>query len=315
MIPAVEKAFRQVKALKIQGAEAVAREMVRALAEEMKAVEAGSREDFLRRMKKTAVVLTSARPTEPALRHAMRFMLFQARKNPSQDAGELKKAVAREAKAFEKTALENKAKIALFGSRLVPHGASVLVHCHSSTIVRVLKKAADDGKRIRVYCTETRPRYQGRVTARELGDYGIKTTLVVDSAANYVLSRMKDTDVVLVGADAITATGDLVNKVGTSLIAAAANEHGIPLYSCTATHKYDPLTLYGVPELIEMRPREEIIDRGMRGFGKVDVLNPAFDVTPARHVAAYVTEIGVLPPQALATAVWKEYGLDKEELF
>ncbi len=315
MIKSVEKVFWRVKNLEIQGAEAVARKMVEALAAEMAAADVDSREDFFRKMKKTAALLASARPTEPALRNAMRLMLFRARKNPSVDVKELKKVVGREAKQFEKTAAENKKKIALYGSRLIPASASVLVHCHSSTLVAVLKKAFDDGKEIHVYCTETRPKYQGRITAGELSACGIKTTIIVDSAANYVLSRMRDTDLVMFGADAITATGDLVNKVGTSLIAAAANGHGISVYSCAATHKYDPLTLYGVPELIELRPREEVVERKLKQLRRVDVLNPAFDLTPAKHVTGYVTEIGVLPPQALATAVWKEYGFEREELF
>jgi ribose 1,5-bisphosphate isomerase len=316
MIPGVEKVYWRIKRLQIQGAEAVARESVKALAAEMAAADVDSRGEFLRRMKKTAMLLASSRPTEPALRNAMRLMIFLARKNPAESAGELKKAVAREAEKFGKTAAENKKKIALYASRLIPRGANVLVHCHSTTLIAALKKAHDDGKRIHVYCTETRPKFQGRITAEELSKYGIKTTLVVDSAANFVLAHMRDTDVVLVGADAITATGDLVNKVGTSLIANAANYHGIPVYSCAATHKYDPLTLYGIPELIELRPREEVLDKAAaKALKKVEVLNPAFDLTPAKHIAAYVTEIGVLPPQALATAVWKEYDLGKEDLF
>ncbi|MEW5955359.1 MAG: ribose 1,5-bisphosphate isomerase, partial [Candidatus Micrarchaeota archaeon] len=145
------------------------------------------------------------------------------------------------------------------------------------------------------------------------------TTLIVDSAARLVLTRfMRDSDVVMVGADAITSEGDLVNKIGTSQIALAAFEHEKHVYSCTGTHKFDPLTLWGAEEPIEERNAAEVAvpaDLRLKKFLRpLKVFNPAFDLTEARYVNAFVTELGVLPPQSLVMAVWKELGLSEKQL-
>ncbi|MBI5228820.1 S-methyl-5-thioribose-1-phosphate isomerase [Candidatus Micrarchaeota archaeon] len=321
MIPAVRKSFERIRKLKIQGAWNVALESVKALDLEMQASNAKTREEFLKQMQAAILFLRASRPTEPALRNALRFVFSKARKSKEQGVEKLKELVENEARNYAFQSMETKKKIAEFGCRLVESDSSVLIHCHSSTIMQVLKKAKDERKKFRVYCTETRPLYQGRISARELSDYGIKTTLIVDSAANYLLSTVNDLDLVLVGADAITSSGDLVNKIGTSQLALSAFEHGKKLYSCTGTHKFDPLTLWGVPEPIEQRAKEELLSNAERKLLKLknpknlSVLNPAFDLTPAKYITGYVTEIGILPPQGFTAAVWKEFDLDKGELF
>ncbi len=312
-----KRVWRDVRSLKIQGAENVASEAVDALAAEMNAFKGAARE-FPKHLMETIDFLKSARPTEPALRNALRFIALQAVKSKARDVGELKLLVSQEARDYHARSLATKLKIADYGVRLVPKRGSVLIHCHSSTVMRILKRSHDQGKRPVVTCLETRPLYQGRKSAAELSAYGIKTRLAVDSAMARLLREMKNGDCVFVGCDAITAEGDLVNKIGTAPLAISAAEHDVKLYSATGTHKFDPLTLWGAPEPIEERAANEVLNaseaaRTKINLRKIKILNPAFDVVEAKFVTAYVTELGVIPPQSLLATVWKEFGLDKKE--
>ncbi|PIO06217.1 ribose 1,5-bisphosphate isomerase [Candidatus Micrarchaeota archaeon CG08_land_8_20_14_0_20_59_11] len=307
----VLKTYADIKALRIQGAEAVAAKSVNALAQEMLASPAKTRKGFVKGMREAVSFLKSSRPTEPALRNALRFMLLRTMESRETDVVALKQLVGQEAREYHENALRTKLRIAEYGGRLVPKAASVLIHCHSSTVMRVLKKAQDDGRKPHVFCTESRPLYQGRISAKELAEYGIDTTLVVDSAVSTVLHRMRDDDPVFVGADAITAEGDLINKIGTCNIATLAKERGVRLYSCTGTHKFDPLTLWGESEKIEERSADEVWKKKERPR-RLRVLNPAFDITPASCVTAFVTELGVVPPSSLIGLLWKRFGLEDE---
>ena len=310
----LEKTIAEIKSLKIQGASLVARSAVEALGKEMLSSKATSRAAFLKQLHIAAIKLKNSRPTEPALRNALRFVLVRT-KQCSGEPPQLKRVVEREVKEYEQNAFRTKKLIAEYGAKLVPDGGSVLTHCHSNTVMEVLRKAKASGKKFEVFCTESRPLYQGHKTTRDLTKAGIKTTLIVDSASQYALRMMRDTDVVMVGSDAITSRGDLINKIGTATIAIVAREHDKDLYSCTGVHKFDPLTLWGESEPIEMRDKTEILDsktakQKQIAYSKLKILNPAFDLTPARFVEAYVTELGVIPPQAMLNRVWKELDLD-----
>ena len=314
-----KKIYDDIRALRIQGADEVAAAGLEALRIEGLASKAVDRKEFLADLRATALYLKGVRPTEPELRNALRLVFTAVHKTPSDDVGELKKALEKQVYGYRESLRKVRDRIAEYGARLVPDGGSVLVHCHSGSVVAVLKRAFDEEIDFKVFACETRPLYQGRKTARELSEYGIPTVLAVDSAARLVLTRfMRDSDVVMVGADAITSEGGLVNKIGTSQIALAAFEHEKRFYSCTGTHKFDPLTLWGREEPIEERKSEEVAvprDLKLKKFPKtLGIFNPAFDLTEARYVNAFVTELGVLPPQSLVMAVWKELGLSEKQL-
>jgi len=316
----LRKVFENIRSLKIQGAENIASASVDALAASALASKARDKKTFVKELRNTISFLKSARPTEPALRNALRFILLQVLKSEARDPGELKLLVQQEARDYHKRSLETKLKIAEYGARLIPKNASVVIHCHSSTVMRVLKKAFDDGKNPTVYCLESRPLYQGRESAAELSAYGLNTILAVDNANSRILHSLKDTDLVLVGADAITSEGNLVNKIGTSPLAIAAREHDKKLYACSGTHKFDPLTLWGEGEKIEERAAIEVLSKTeAKKWGinqrKVKILNPAFDLVEAKYVTAFVTELGVIPPQSFLSVVWKEFELEKKELY
>lgn len=294
------KTVKNVKALKVQGAENVVASSLDALSNEMQRFKAHSRSDFASHLRDAVMQLKQTRPTEPALRNSLRFVLSNALKEKNATPQKLKSVIAGLAGNYLQKSTESKEKIAAYGANLVPRKGVVLTICHSGTVMRALKKAFLK-KKFEVTCLETRPLFQGRASAKELSSYGIPTTLMVDSSVSHA---MREADVVFVGADAITASGDLVNKVGTDMVARVARDYEVPLYSLTGLHKFDLVTMWGEAEPIEHRDESEVLDDKARKQLKMTshhltVKNPAFDLVDHKLVEAYVTEYGVVPPQGL----------------
>ena len=187
------------------------------------------------------------------------------------------------------------------GAKRIQDGSTVFTHCHSSTVTRLLAKAKAQGKNFKVICTETRPAFQGRITAKELVGLGIETTFIVDSAAR---TFMGDVDIVIVGADAITSEGNVVNKVGTGGIAVLAHEARKPFYVVSELLKFDPETLGGECEKIEQRNPSEVWSEAPKGL---TVRNPAFDLTPSRYIHGLVCEEGIIAPQTIVEVMRRRY--------
>jgi methylthioribose-1-phosphate isomerase len=189
------------------------------------------------------------------------------------------------------------------GATLMPSTGGVLTHCNAGalatagygTALGVIRAAVEAGKKIHVYADETRPFLQGsRLTAWELMKDGIPTTVISDNMAGAMMQQGK-IGAVVVGADRIAANGDVANKIGTYTVAVLAKEHGIPFYVAAPISTVDLATPDGGKIPIEQRnPREvtHIAGKQMVPDG-VQVENPAFDVTPAKYVAAIITERGI----------------------
>jgi ribose 1,5-bisphosphate isomerase len=304
----IRKIIQDIKQLKIQGARNIAKKALEAIIYTIKTSKAKNKDELLKEITTIADKLLEARPTEPMVFNEMeeliRFAIMQIRTYPSMNIKTLKKILIKESKEYEEEWIKNKMRLATHGSRLIQNGMTILTYCHSSSVMSVLKRAYDEGKKFEVVCFETRPLFQGRISAKELSSYGIKTTLVVDGAMNLY---MKKANLVLVGADAITAVGDLINKIGTSTLAHIARMHDVSFYSCAEIFKYEPLTLYGKRVEIEKRNKKEIWDDAP---SYLQIENYAFDVTPARYINGYITEIGVLPPQSLWSVAAHRMGVD-----
>ncbi|MCI0789676.1 MAG: S-methyl-5-thioribose-1-phosphate isomerase, partial [Chloroflexi bacterium] len=156
----------------------------------------------------------------------------------------------------------------------------------------------EDGKRFKVFNTETRPFLQGaRLTAWEFKKLGIPSTLVVDSAAGMLMHR-GEIGCVITGADRIAANGDTANKIGTYTLAVLAKENGIPFYVAAPTSTVDMNLPNGDEIEIEERSPSEVTEfRGVPIAPEgVEALNPGFDVTPNRYVSAIITEAGIARP-------------------
>ncbi len=278
-----EAAAADIRSLRTQGANAIAKAALRALAADLE-------EDAGVDARALAEVLAGARPNEPMLRNLLAAFCATflagnrtAAGGPEALAELMLARVEREERA-----------IAEAGAGLLRPGMAVFTHCHSSTAVGILMEAHRRGVRFKVFSTETRPRYQGRITARELAAAGIEVVHMVDSAAKYALDGA---DLFLFGADAILPSGYLVNKVGTGIFSVVASRYDVPTYCATHTLK---VVRDRADEAVEQRDPAEVWPDAPPG---VLVLNPAFDKVHLKYVTAFITERGLLE-DILSSPAW-----------
>ncbi|HEX4985778.1 MAG TPA: S-methyl-5-thioribose-1-phosphate isomerase [Burkholderiales bacterium] len=268
-------------------------------------------------LEKAASLLGATRPTAVNLHWAIERMVAVLR--PMAPAARAAAAWAEAGRiADEDVALNN--AIGRHGLPLLEAVAArkdrvnVLTHCNAGWLATVdvgtalapVYAAHDAGIPVHVWVDETRPRNQGLLTAWELSQHGVPNTLIADNAGGHLMQRGK-VDIVIVGADRVSAAGDVCNKIGTYLKALAAHDSGVPFYAAVPSPTIDWTVADALREIpIEERdPDELLVVRGRnadRGPGSVRLAvegsgaaNPAFDVTPARLVAGLITDCGVVP--------------------
>jgi len=301
MAETVHDTAARIKKLQVQGARNTAIAAVKAIQTLAEQAKAKNKNRFLAQLKKAQATFSAARETEPLMRNALRCIISQVQESRTENMAVLRKAVVSNAELFLKNLDASREQTAEVGAKRIQDGAVVFTHCHSSTVTRLLAKAKSEGKNFCAICTETRPAFQGRITARELVDLGIQTTFIVDSAAR---SFMASVDLVVVGADAITSEGNVVNKIGTSSLAVLAHEARVPFYVVSELLKFDPETLGGNPEKIEQRSPAEVWSDAPP---KLCVRNPAFDVTPNRYIHGIICEEGIIAPQSIVEVMRQKY--------
>jgi ribose 1,5-bisphosphate isomerase len=181
-------------------------------------------------------------------------------------------------------------------SQMIFNGSQILTHCHSSLVENAFKKAYDRGIDFEVFCTETRPRYQGRITAKNLSEYGIKTTMITDASVTHYLKKI---DLFFTGADVIFSDGSIMNKLGTHAISIAAREFKTNHIVLTTTHCVESNDLLSFVQEIEERSIEEVWEKENRPE-KLNIKNPAFDIVPNELIDKFITEEGVFSPETLS---------------
>jgi ribose 1,5-bisphosphate isomerase len=301
MTETVRAAAEKIRKLQVQGARNVAIAAIKALQTQAETTKAKNRRDFVGELCEARDLLFSSRETEPLMRNAVRWIIRQVEDSDERNPIELANLVSASSGKFQKSLAASKERIAEIGAKRIRDGSVIFTHCHSSTVTNVLARAKEEGKRFEVICTETRPAFQGRITAQEMLKLGVKTTFIVDSAAR---SFMHDVDLVVVGADAITSEGNVVNKIGSSTISVIAHEARKPFYVVSELLKFDPATLYGEYEKIEERSRDEIWKEAPP---ELQVRNPAFDVTLRDLIHGIICEEGIVSPQSVAEVMHRAY--------
>ncbi|HDN73475.1 ribose 1,5-bisphosphate isomerase [Archaeoglobales archaeon] len=300
----VIQAAEKIKTMEIRGAARIAK-----YAAEVLMKYANRARDFDREMKKASEILLNTRPTAVSLYNAINFVMNYSGSTIEEKRSDLVRR-AREFISWVETAQQ---RIGEIGEKRIKDGYVILTHCNSSAALSVIKKAHENGKKIEVIATESRPRLQGHLTAKELKSFGIEVTLIVDSAVRYFINNV---DCVIVGADTITANGALINKIGTSQIAIAAKEARTPFMVAAETYKFSPKTLFGELVVIEERDPSEVAPKELLDLG-VKVRNPAFDVTPRDYIDVIITEIGAIPPEMAYIIITERLGyssISDEEL-
>lgn len=245
----------------------------------------------------------SARPTAVNLRFAVEAMR-DVLKNSSER--ELKAALLKRANQLFDEDVQTNQAIARAGLALIPSGAHVIHHCNTGTLATadygtalgVIRYAHEQGQWIHAFLDETRPRMQGAsLSSYELAAFGVPHTVIVDSAAAYLM-QVRKIDLCLVGCDQVAANGDVANKIGTYALALAAKAHRVPFYvACTAS-SIDRSASSGNDIEIEERSVDEVLSIGGVRIAPqgTNAWNPAFDITPHELISGFITERGVLLP-------------------
>ena len=301
---------RAIVELAVRGAPAIGVAAAHGLAMSwhLAAVTGGDTTQMLECLENDRRLLAATRPTAVNLFWALNRMGGVARSlvTDRNSAEQIGAALLAEARRILEEDVAMCRALGRAGAQLLPDSATVLTHCNAGglatggygTAVGVIYSAREAGKTIRVFADETRPLLQGaRLTAWELADQGIDVTVICDSAAATVL-RQGRIDAVITGADRIAANGDAANKIGTYPLAVLAARHDVPFYIAAPASTFDADTATGGEIVIEERDPAEV-----HRWAEVRVTpeaaaawNPAFDVTPAELITAFITEHGVLRP-------------------
>jgi len=315
--PAYTRVLRiaeDIKAMRIRGAGEIARSAVEALLITAENSKASNTKEFVEEIEETARTMMRTRPTAVSLPNGIRYVIHRVREGnlTGQTLEALKETSAKACHEFienSKTAIE---RIGEIGARRILDGDTLMTHCDSSAALKVIETAWKKGKKLKVYVTETRPRFQGRITADRLGQLGIPVIMIIDSAVRHFMNQV---DRVIVGADAVSANGAVVNKIGTSLMALAAREARTHFLVAAESYKFSPETMFGELVKIEERNASEIISPSDVKYPSITVANPSFDVTPPEYVDLIITEKGIIPPQAAILLLQESLGvITPEEL-
>lgn len=301
---------RAIKNMVVRGAPAIGVAAAMGLALAAKRSRGCSMSKLIATLEKARDTLARTRPTAVNLYWALDRVMNVAKKVAEHGSVEdVVNAVIEEAMRMANEDVEVNRKIGRIGSGLIKDGDRILTHCNAGslatvgygTALGVIRAALEEGKKISVIATETRPRLQGaKLTAFELKSMGVPFKVITDSMVGYVMQSGM-VDKVIVGADRILAkTGHVINKIGTFTIAIVAKYFNIPFYVAAPTSSIDFVNL---PEnvVIEFRDEDEVHYIGKTRITPIGVsaLNPAFDITPPDLVTAVITERGIYEPYRL----------------
>lgn len=296
----VEQVARAIKTMKVRGAPLIGVVGAFGLVLSLRKMKTNNHDEVRRQLRKYADLLIGTRPTGVNLRWAVERVYNASSKTNSLVS--LREILAGEAEAIMREELESARKIGEYGAPLLEDGDTVLTHCNAGALATVgygtalapIRTAIEQGKKISVIATETRPLLQGaRLTAFELAHDRIPVKIIVDSAAAQILSS-GTVNKILVGADRILRTGHVTNKIGTLPIALAGKFYKVPFYAVapvsTVDMKTDPARV-----VIEERSQREVLYLNGKRVGPlgVEALNPAFDITPPELVTGILTDKGV----------------------
>ncbi len=269
-------------------------------------------EDFIQRLELMGQYLKATRPTAVNLMWAVDKQIDLA-KSMAGSISEIAQGLEENALRMLEEDIEINQKIGEHGAKIVPQGATILTHCNAGalatagygTALGVVRSAYAQDPTIQVFADETRPRQQGaRLTAWELVNDKIPTTLITDGMCGYFMRRGK-IDVVVVGGDRIALNGDTANKIGTYTVALAAKAHNVPFYVAAPYSSIDTSIETGDNIPIEERSHDEVTHINGKTVCPegVNIINPAFDVTPAEYITGIITETGIYAPSELKQAV------------
>jgi len=264
---------------------------------------ATTKEELINDLETAKKILFETRPTAVNLGWALEKIMLVAKQG--NDVSKIKDIVINAAKRMAEEDIQINMKMGKHGSKLFENNDTIMTHCNAGalatvgygTALGVMRATKEDGKNIKVIATETRPVQQGsRLTAFELKHDGIDVSLIPDTAVGYTMAKGL-VNKVIVGADRILRTGHVFNKIGTYQVATMAKRHGIPFYVAAPLSTFD---LKSNPKdvIIEQRNAHEVTHIGDKKTAPddINVINPAFDMTPPELITGIITEVGIAKP-------------------
>ena len=299
----LEQAAKAIKDLNVRGAPAIGIAAAFGVVLGMQNRNYKSWKEYEDRLNEVVSVLGSTRPTAVNLFWALDRMRKKVQDHKEKSFEELNQLLLKEAILTHEEDKIMCLRIGEHGASLLEDGYTVLTHCNAGalatggigTALGIIYTARDQGKRIKVFADETRPVLQGaRLTVWELQQEGVDVTLICDNTAAFLM-KTKKIDCVIVGADRVAKNGDVANKIGTYNVAVLAKAHHIPFYVAAPSSSFDSAIESGEKIKIEERSKDEVTS----WFGKriapvnTSVWSPAFDVTSAELITAYITEEGI----------------------
>ena len=309
----IKKLILDIKSIKIQGATNVCLatlEIAKLFAKKNYNLPI---KQFLNKFKKIAIKSSLIRATEPMAQNAVKYILYNLKKSKPKTTQQAIKLISEYSQEFTRLLKLNKFKTIKNGSKIIKKNDKILTHCHSSSVEMMLISAKS--KKIQVFNTETRPLFQGRITAQNLTKAGIKTTMLVDSATDFFISPHSGKnlmmDKVIIGCDSISWDGSIVNKIGSYGIGLSCKYNKIPLYIACNLFKMDSDNIINIEiredsEVWKKRGKPPHLQKG--GGGKhFDIINFAFDMVPAKFIKGIICEFGILKPNEVKKAVLKNY--------
>jgi len=305
----IEDVFSAIKTLKIRGAPAIGLAAAFGLLLAAKRLKTNDRDKFLSSITRYSNYIKSCRPTAYNLFYGIDRLNDIISRHSHLSVEDIVDVMEEECEKMFKEDIDASWAIAKFGETLIKNGARILTHCNAGalatggvgTALAPMYLANKKNKKIEIFVDETRPVLQGaRLTMWELKRAGIKCTLICDSMAGFLMQQGK-IDLVITGADRIALNGDTANKIGTYSVAVIANFHDIPFYVAAPISTFDFSIPSGKHIKIEERDIKEVTYIGGKRIApsRINVYNPAFDITPSHLISGFITEKGIFSPQKL----------------
>ena len=319
------KVAEGIKKLWIRGAPAIGIAAAMGIALGAQDIKAATMDDFLRKLEPVMDEILATRPTAVNIRWAVERIKKFLAAHRAESIEKIKQLLIGESQSILEEDIEINKSIGRWGAQFVKDGDTILTHCNAGSLATggygtatapMLMAAKEQGKKIQVIADETRPVLQGaRLTSWELMQAGIPVTLITDNTAGALMKKGM-IDLAIVGTDRTTRNGDVANKIGTYTVAVMCREHGIPFYVAAPLSSIDFTMASGDLIPIEERHADEVTSIwGHRVAPEgVNVLNLAFDVTPAKYVTSLFTEKGAFKPQDIKKLLREDVDLESIRL-
>ncbi len=305
--PEIEKIYEDIQKLNIQGATNVAISTFEGIKIYLEMTKETDAQKVYQDIFDIGDRLSKVRPNEPLAVNGMKYVkhIFKKEFSVLPSVSIMKQRFVELCDEYLQMISESKKNIIEKNKEYLKNYDKVFTHCHSSTAEILIKELEQKDKEFEVVCTETRPRFQGRITAKNLVNAGVKTTLITDSAADsFVINRGNvPIDVVFLGCDEIMKGGYIINKIGSWGIAMSAHYADKPVYVIAPLLKVDESSYHGNVE-IEVREDSEIWPEAPRGL---EIYNPAFEIVDNVLITGFATEFGIVKPSDIDSVTKEKY--------